>query len=209
MTEKIFLRDYRNEDEKALADIIRRIWNYDQLCSAKTASRLAHVYLHSCLANQSFAKVAVSDGIPAGIIMGKSLKSYKCLLKYRFRQIVSIIALLSTREGRSVTNIFKDVDTIDKRLLSRSPANYGGEIAFFAVNPDFQGKGIGKKLFHALQDYMKTENIPDFYLFTDTSCNYRFYEHQGMTRRCRETSSFQIGQRESKMSFFLYDYHLN
>ncbi|MDC7289422.1 GNAT family N-acetyltransferase [Blautia schinkii] len=208
MPEEIILRQYRDEDAEALSHIIRRTWNYDQLCSAKTARRLARTYLYSCLTNQTFAVTAVADGKPAGIIMGKNIKTHRCPLKYRLRQITSIAALLSSKEGRSVTNIFKDVDTIDKNLLSQSGINYGGEVSFFAVSPDYRGKGIGKKLYQTLLHYMKTQNISDIYLFTDTTCNYRFYEHQHMNRRCSLSHPFKIGGKESPMTFFLFDRHL-
>lgn len=205
MTQGIVLRPYRNEDAGALADIIRRTWHYDQLCSAKTARRLARTYLYSCLANQTFAVTAVADGKPAGIIMGKNLQAHRCPLKYRLRQIASIAALLSSREGCSVTGIFKDVEGIDQKLLSESGKNYGGEIAFFAVSPDYRGKGIGKMLYQALLHYMRNQDISDIFLFTDTSCNYQFYEHQGMKKCCTKSHSFQIGDKESSMSFFLFD----
>ena len=44
-----------------------------------------------------------------------------------------------------------------------------------------------KKMFCNMLEYMKLQNINDFYLFTDTTCNYGFYEHQGMNR-CDEKS---------------------
>lgn len=31
-------------------------------------------------------------------------------------------------------------------------------------------------------DYFKIEKIVSFYLYTDSSCNYGFYEYQGLVR---------------------------
>lgn len=43
-------------------------------------------------------------------------------------------------------------------------------------------------MFSNMLEYMKSQNIKDFYLYTDTSCNYGFYEHQGMIKRKEKNS---------------------
>lgn len=53
---------------------------------------------------------------------------------------------------------------------------------------------------------MIDQRLDEFYLFTDTSCNYGFYEHQGMVRRCEKEHMFNINGQLAKMNFFIYDY---
>ena len=53
---------------------------------------------------------------------------------------------------------------------------------------------------------MKQEKLKEFYLFTDTSCNYGFYEHQGMKRRLEKEHIFNIKGQQAVMKFFIYDY---
>ena len=55
-------------------------------------------------------------------------------------------------------------------------------------------------------DYMKSRGISAFYLFTDTSCNYPFYEHLGLTRRCEKKQVVDVKGEQGEMTFFLYDY---
>lgn len=62
MEDKIIFRSYDKKDRQALEDIIRKTWNYDKFSSPKTAARLARVYLNSCLANQTFTRVAAVNG---------------------------------------------------------------------------------------------------------------------------------------------------
>lgn len=209
MKEKITLRKFQPEDSPALEAIIRQTWNYDQLCAPKTAEKLAKVYLYSCLTNQTFTQVALHEGIPAGIIMGKNNSTHKCPLRFRLKQFFSIASLYISKEGRRVSHIFKNVSTIDKELLQKSGHTYEGEVAFFAVSPNYRGKGIGKILFNALLEHMKSENISNIYLYTDTTCSYAFYEHQGLYRRCQKTHTFQIGPHQNQMTFFLYDYQIH
>lgn len=202
----IEIREYQKQDVKALEHIIRETWNYDKFSSPKTASKLANVFLSSCLSNQTFSRVAVLDGVPVGIILGKDIRMHRCPLKYRIMQIRAIISLYSSKEGRKVSNIFRNVNGIDKQLLKECGKDYPAELALFAVDASCRGKGIGKLLFQAVLEYFKQHNLDEFYLFTDTSCNYGFYEHQQMIRRCVKKQIVEIDAQSAEMSFFLYDY---
>lgn len=64
---------------------------------------------------------------------------------------------------------------------------------------------MGKELFQLLLKYMKGQRIENIYLFTDTSCNYGFYEHQGMIQRGAIEQNFVIHNQRADMTFFLYD----
>lgn len=206
MKRKIMFRAYQDQDSKYLEDIIRETWNYDEFCSPKTAKKLARIFLYSCLANQTYTQVAVADHVPAGIIMGKNRRTHRCPLKFRLKQMASIFTLLMTKEGRKVFSMFGSINDIDKELLKRRGKKYSGELAFFAVKAECRGEGLGKKLFQSLVSYMESEHIPEFYLYTDTSCNFAFYECQGMKRCGEQEQTFQIGGTQAKMTFYLYEY---
>ena len=80
MNDQIVLREFREEDRLPVEEMIREAWKYDEFCSPGAAARLARVYLNSCLANQTFNRVAVVGLEPAGIIMGKNVRSHKLSL---------------------------------------------------------------------------------------------------------------------------------
>ena len=81
----------------------------------------------------------------------------------------------------------------------------GGELSFFVLNEAVRGLGIGKQLYNAALTYMRQENIQSFYLFTDISCNYGFYEHCGMQRRGEIDMVAKLSGQQAPMKFFLYD----
>lgn len=203
------IREYQKQDFKALENVIRETWDYDQFCRPKIASKLARVFLSSCLANQTFSRVAVLDGTPIGIILGKNIATHQCPINYRLNQVRAILSLYISKEGRKVSKIFKNVNGIDKQLLKECKKEYSAELSLFAVSSSCRGKGIGKILFQSVLDYFKQNNLNEFYLFTDTSCNYGFYEHQGMKRCCEKKHIFQIKEQTSKMNFFIYEYSFN
>lgn len=203
---QIQLRAYQKQDFKTVENIIRETWHYDAFCSPGTAAKLAGVFLSSCLTNYTFSSVALLNGKIAGIILVKDIKKHKCPFSNRFLQIKSILSLYMTGEGRKVSKIFGNVHGIDRQLLKENKKSYPAELALFAVHSSCRGQGIGKILFRSALDYIKQQNLESFYLFTDTSCNYGFYEHQGMTRRCEKAHSFNIKGQQAGLHFFIYDY---
>lgn len=208
MSDQMIFREYRKTDRKALEDVIRVTWNYDKFATPKTARRLAKVYLATCLTNQTYSRIAVIDQKPAGLILGKNIEKHRCPISCRIHQIVALTQLLMTKEGREILKFYKGVDGLDSELLSQCNKEYKGEVALFALNPEHRGKGIGKRLFECLVAYMKSQSIDAFYLYTDTSCNFGFYEHQGMIRRQQRKQNINMNGQSASMEFYLYDYQI-
>lgn len=207
MSLNINFREYRNEDAPYLEDIIRKTWEYDRFCSEKIAKDMASLYLRSCLASQSFTRVALKDRKPVGIIMAKNIRKYKRKIKWTMQEAVAIMKIYMKSEGRKVCNVFKEISNLDENLLKERNRNYEGEVVFFAISEACRGTGIGKLLFNKALDYFEKEDIKDFYLYTDSSCNYGFYEHQGL-RRCAE-KCFQVPiDVKNEMRFYLYEKEL-
>ena len=142
------LREYQKNDFIALKNIIRKTWRYDDFSSPKTASRLADVFLSSCLTNYTFSRVAVLNGKPVGIILVKDIARHTSASK----QIpaAAVLSLYLTKEGRAVSKIFENVTGIDRELLRESGKNYPAELALFVVSPSCRGQGVGKALFQAV-----------------------------------------------------------
>ena len=186
--------------------MVREAWKYDRFCAPKTAAKLAKVYLNSCLTNQTFTRVAEIDGEPVGIIMGKEIQNHTCPVSLRIQWIQSVVSLYISQEGREISKIFACVQGVNRELLSSCNQAYKGEVTFFAIHEKCRGKGLGRKLFQTVVDYMKSRGISAFYLFTDTSCNYPFYEHLGLTRRCDKKQVVDVKGEQGEMTFFLYDY---
>ena len=98
MKHQVILREFRPQDTDALADIIRITWGYDKFGSHETACKLARAYLDLCLTNQTYTQVAIVDGVPVGIIMGKNIREHKCPEQLSIRQKQSMEDLCATQE---------------------------------------------------------------------------------------------------------------
>ena len=80
-----------------------------------------------------------------------------------------------------------------------------GALSLIHIYPDYHGQGIGRELFSRFCVYMERENIQHFYVFTDTSCNYGFYENMNMFRRGTKRVKLKVNHRLEEFSFFLYE----
>jgi GNAT superfamily N-acetyltransferase len=74
-----------------------------------------------------------------------------------------------------------EYDEANKAMLAEFKQNHApdGELNFFAVDPELNGKGIGSALFAELERREKGKLI---YLFTNTGNSYYFYERRGFER---------------------------
>lgn len=205
--ENIYFRKIKKSDYKALEKIIRDTWEYERFCSPKTAKQMAKLYLAGCLADQTFTCVAVNNEEPVGIIMGKNKKNFHAPIKFGLRLFFLTGTMLLTKERRQVSKIFDSFCKLDQSLLDGSRQNFDGELAFFAVRDNQRGTGIGKTLFQRFISYIESQDIKNFYLYTDVTCNYRFYEHQGMKRIGEKKHSLKPYSNE-EISFFLYGCNL-
>ncbi|MEG0979969.1 MAG: GNAT family N-acetyltransferase [Oscillospiraceae bacterium] len=175
-------RKLERSDYPALEKIIRETWKYETFCSPKVAKKMSKVFLASCLCNQTFNCVAINNGEPVGIILGKYIRDFHAPIKLYFRLFFSICNMLISKEGRMVTKKFKVIQKIDEALLKETDNSFDCELAFFAIDASQRGNGIGKHLFDNFVSYMNSKNCNSFFLYTDSTCNFGFYEHQGMKR---------------------------
>ncbi|MGB6177668.1 GNAT family N-acetyltransferase [Carnobacterium sp.] len=199
---QIKYRPIQSSDYVAIEAIIRKSWKYDQFASPKIAQRLSKIFLTSCLANQTFTCVAIINEKPVGVIMGKNKKKQLRSLKYLSRHWLAVFPLLMSKEGIRISKLFREVNQIDKNFLKNTPIEFDSELAFFVLDENQRGLGIGKNLYQLFLDYLAAEELTSFFLFTDTTCNYGFYDHQGLHRLQEEKLYFP--NLKETTHFYLY-----
>lgn len=199
----ISFRPIEKQDYSNLEKIISETWNYEQFCGKKTARKMAKLYLAGCLAEQDFTCVALKDGRAAGIIMGKDLrKRHKTKLKYRLRFLSALFSMALSADGRKTLKMYGGIDKIDRDLLNGTNQAFDGELSFFVLDRRLRGSGTGKELFNRFMDYAAKNNMESFFLYTDSTCSFGFYEHRGLIRRGEK--SFPVPGYEEHMRFFIY-----
>ena len=74
------------------------------------------------------------------------------------------------------------------------------------MSKESRGLGVGKTLISHTFDYMKLFDVESLYLYTDTRCNYGFYDSQNFKRVSEKNVYFDCLNKS--LGIFLYSYKL-
>lgn len=137
--------------------------------------------------------------------MARDNKSYKedpifknCCLKIDTKNKLN--PLLS-----DAISFYKKLDAIYEELLAPFKDYFDLGLVFLVLDAKTQGFGIGKKLYLYVQDYLKAQNCKHTYVYTDTWCNYKFYEALGFSLKAKS----QIVGRDDVSDVFMYEKIIN
>ncbi|MCC5894684.1 MAG: GNAT family N-acetyltransferase [Alkalibacterium sp.] len=198
----ISYRPLEKKDFKGLAAVISDTWHYEKISSPFTATHLAYAFLYSSLAHHTYTQIAIKEDTPVGLIIGRTNTVPFQHKRYYVHLFFHLFLLVFTSEGKQAIQSFRRNTQVTHALLKLTYESYDGEVLLFAVDKSTRGNGVGSTLFNGYLTYLRSEGARTFYLFTDTSCSYTFYEHKGLKRIGALTRRMPFLQKE--ISFFLY-----
>ena len=170
----IQFKDY-NEVEKLLDEMehFKRITPNDQV-----RKRVIAVYLRSCLEESTFTKIVTYQGKTIGIICGRYNKQLKktAFTPYTCGLLRRLIALHLLKEGRKAIKGYRQYAHEYENLIGDKAKSFDGELTLLLVHQTYRKLGIGKELFDEFINYMEQMHAKNFYLITDSTCKYSFYE---------------------------------
>lgn len=185
--ENIKFDRYKSVYEKQLKKLISETWGYNKVGDEKAAMALAGLFLSGSLAGSDFCAVAVMGEKPVGIIAGRTTDRPNLYFALKHLWYKRFLYLSGNRQ---MYGVMRRVAQLDDELAGTAVKN-GAELSVFAVEEQCRGMGVGSALFEKFLDYAQ-EKSPDFYLFTDTSCNYPFYLKRGMEMVARKREPISI-----------------
>lgn len=203
MSKEIIYRKYKNSDFYDVLDITLKTWEYEKYLSKDTAYLAAELDLLCYIKESSIIYVAQKDDKVIGFLVARNIPN---IAASSFDNRINAITkkLSEQREGIIVKLFRWKMNSINKRLINKVNKNYEAELQFFAVDKDFRGFGVGKQLFEIFNNYLTSINAKSFYLYTDTTCNYKFYDNYGLSRR--QTKKLKVPFSKCPIAeFYLYD----
>lgn len=232
-SEMIMLRPMRRTDFPALEELVRQAWYVDdesddngnvpndecglrkyklrKAIHLRNMHRLAAIDMHDFLSRTTEATVAERDGRVLGVVLG-SLRS-RVTTAQRIRHAITrnclALPLLASKDGRRGLADQIAILQVDEVLKRDAGKSYQAEITLFVVSPEARGMGVGRKLFNHMLGVFRNAGMNEYFLFTDTTCDYGFYDYRGLTRKAERTvrrdSFTQGGLEDGALSFFLYE----
>lgn len=210
--EKVIYRQIEKRDYTAVEEIINRSFGlFRYVSNREILDYFKKQYLYSCLAEATYAYVAVQNQKVIGVIMGNAKSEYHITshLKYILKAFYfgTKMNRIKKSEARGIED-YKNVHHIYHSFSKEHSGEFDGVLTLFAVEEAARGLGVGKTLLNGLMDYLVRQDVKRIYLYTDSTCNYKFYEHQGFERL--EEQNIELMRDESlfQMEIYLYEYIL-
>lgn len=205
---KVIYRDLAKTDYNRVKQLINEAFGFSEFIKdKKLLDSILNIYLQGCLLGSSFSKVAQMDNKVIGIILGNAKKDKKHLRK--FSNMLSWAGsgaklAFSSKENKEAVKEFAKVTATYKEIIQGKQDDFQGSIQLFIVSEESRGLGVGKTLIKHLSDYMISMEVKSIYLYTDTRCNYGFYDSQNFNRLSEKEIYFESIQ--AKLNVFLYGY---
>lgn len=208
---EVIYRELIKDDYNQVKELICEAFGFDEFIKdPKILDSILTVYLQGCIFDSSFSKVAVKNNQVIGIILGKANNDKKNIRKLHnsFSYLNNIIKLaLCGSENKKLIKEFSKVTSTYKDIIKGKEDSFQGCIQLFIVSKESRGLGVGKSLVASLFEYMNFMNVNSLYLYTDTRCNYGFYDSQNFNRLCEKEINFDA--MDASLNVFLYGYTLN
>lgn len=205
--DSVIIREMREEDLPALYAITSQAWNYEKYGYEKELREaFAALEFDVMRAFSNYFSVAEVDGKPAGYLMGRIEKDFSeedfSRAEARCDELME-----GTKRFDLSPAMQADEETytrIDQELKKASGGAFDAEVTYFALSEEARGKGTGKALIGQFLRKALEEGASRYYLITDTTCNYPFYEKIGMQRKAETREAMQMRKGE-EIDIFLYD----
>lgn len=184
-------RPFEEADFDRIVPIMQELWHagYGDAAFQRLAAAddLAHM-----LGRCTFARVALVDGAVCGIVLAR-VGAVDAAWAERWRLVGKraheAMEALDPAHHAQASSFIEGEAAVNRALLASSDLKDGGELVLLALGAAARGHGIGRKLLDIARTYLAEHQALPGYLLTDTSCDWQFYEHLGLTRAVTHVST--------------------
>jgi len=176
--EEVF-REYKNSDYEQCEELVNQAWGFDKIFSPEALSSFAKlIYTKGSVLGSNYKMVVEANGRVVGFIFGlneKSRKPGKNIL-FRLGLLWKLIWMKGDKPDKS--DLLNALQTHEK---NRTDIVHRGcsEIVLFVVSKEYQGKGIGKKLWAGFKNMCVESGVKSVIVETNKSGASNFYEKIG------------------------------
>lgn len=208
--DQIKFRQVTRADYAKLETLIRKTWGSKASYPAPIKRALRKINLYHYLSEQNYNRLAIWQGEIVGIILGRS--EHLPYLPGKLRHLAPLLwnkaKLLACPNGRRILRNHLAEARADRALPRSAKKEFDGELVLFITDPSMQRHGIGSALLRRFYQFMRQNGCQNIYLFTDTSCNYGFYQRKGYRRIAEKCVCYQSANGPKKENHFLYTKNL-
>lgn len=174
-------------DLDTVAACFDRVWPQGPaLAGTPTALLVARYLTLHYLEQSTWSNVAVTaEGDLAGITLARVVGRPTLFPQAHEEFLRTRALLLADPRGAATVTMFEDGFFVREGILEEDSdvtATTQAELELFMVNPDVRGAGVGGALWRQLLAALRSMGVRAFFLHTDSSCDFGFYDHKGLSR---------------------------
>lgn len=174
-------------DLDTVAACFDRVWPQGPaLAGTPTALLVARYLTLHYLEQSTWSNVAVTaEGDLAGITLARVVGRPTMFPQAHEEFLRTRALLLADPRGAATVTMFEDGFFVREGILEEDSdvtATTQAELELFMVNPDVRGAGVGGALWRQLLAALRSMGVRAFFLHTDSSCDFGFYDHKGLSR---------------------------
>lgn len=191
---EIIYRPLRVADAKDIAVVLGDVWHTDVEGEVRQLHGLIDLAIYA--QQPTWSQVAEMDGRAVGVVMARAGKSSdEEVAPWRTIEQETWSRLREMPNGKAdeLQAYFDDSAKIDSELLVESGCDPNYELVLFAVSEETRGRGVGGALLGAAQEYLREQGATHAFIYTDTDCNWQYYEHRGMKRKAQRVLELEPG----------------
>lgn len=186
-TPAVSYRPMEWNDLDTVAACFDRVWPQGPaLAGTPTALLVARYLTLHYLEQSTWSNVAVTaEGDLAGITLARVVGQPAMFPQAHEEFLRTRALLLADPRGAATVTMFEDGFFVREGILEEDSdvtATTQAELELFMVNPDARGAGVGGALWRQLLAALRSMGVRAFFLHTDSSCDFGFYDHKGLSR---------------------------
>lgn len=192
--EHVAFRPVTPDDADELAALDMHTWFPQDLYSyAQTRHYAARLDVLHYLRSSTYGEVATLRGTILGVVLGavEGKRSIVPAAAGWYRQAHANAPMVP--EGITVRrNLDREIRT-DLALERDVRKDVPAELQLFIVSAAARGKGVGGQLYSRFLAHLRECGEKRYFLYTDSDCDYGFYEAHGLTRVAQGTGDDYTG----------------
>lgn len=180
MIQKRVKNNMKLKDMRQAVGLLQKEWNLGQRESGATGNICALIYLMQILEETERLFVYREADRLIGFAGYSNVHSRKHLLKKKFYGLVEHWLWRSKKihNKEALRGYFEKYDYLPEEMKDC----FDGEVSILLVDPEYRGRGIGKKLLLDVFVAARIDGMKNLEILTDESCNFRFYEYAGCAK---------------------------
>ncbi|ELC5004820.1 GNAT family N-acetyltransferase [Salmonella enterica] len=196
------LDNIEDRDFDKMNRMIISTWDYRSWIPKNNVVPMAEFFLDEVIVTSSRIFVARDGDEIIGVIAASLTDNLAKKTNAKIRKYKALKKVIS-RKRKEIFELYLDTLILNENLLLQSGKQFEAALNFFILDERYRGLGIGNKLYSVFIDYLDEKGINEFFLWTDSSSNFQFYEKKGLRRIAEDKYSW--GGDDDAESYYLYE----